>query len=301
MQQLVENMRRAYGERIDALTWMTAGNQGRGARKAAHLPSEDRLSGQVARLFARSRSAPATRSATSSATRVYEWNYDQSRASTSPTDRDEWFMTPQTVNAYYNPTLNEIVFPAAILQPPFFDPNADPAVNYGGIGGVIGHEMGHGFDDQGAKSDAQGVLRDWWSPADVAAFTRAGRPSSRRNTTRYAPLPGIHVNGRLTLGENIGDNGGLQVAHYAYHISLNGQTRAGDRRLHRRSALLPRLGAGLARAHPRRGAAQSDHDRPALAAAISLQRRRAQHRRLVRGVQRAAGRRALSGAGRSAC
>jgi putative endopeptidase len=130
-------------------------------------------------------------------------------------------MTPQTVNAYYNPVFNEIVFPAAILQPPFFDPNADPAVNYGAIGGVIGHEMGHGFDDQGAKSDAHGVLRDWWNAEDVARFTAV----TDRLVAQYdafSPLEGINVNGRLTLGENIGDNGGLQVSYLAYTLSRNG-------------------------------------------------------------------------------
>ena len=131
-------------------------------------------------------------------------------------------MTTYTVNAYYNPTWNEIVFPAAILQPPFFDPNADPAVNYGGIGGVIGHEMGHGFDDQGASQDAHGVLRDWWNADDVRRFNALGDKLAAQYNA-YSPLPGIHVNGRLTLGENIGDNGGLQVAHDAYLISLNGQ------------------------------------------------------------------------------
>jgi len=140
----------------------------------------------------------------------------------SPTDRDEWNMTPQTVNAYYNSTFNEIVFPAAILQPPFFDPNADAAVNYGAIGGVIGHEMGHGFDDQGAKSDAKGVLRDWWSPADVTAFKGlTGRLADQYS--QFEALPGLKVNGRLTLGENIGDNGGLSVALVAYRLSLGGR------------------------------------------------------------------------------
>jgi putative endopeptidase len=117
---------------------------------------------------------------------------------------------------------NEIVFPAAILQPPFFDPNADPAVNYGAIGGVIGHEMGHGFDDQGAKSDAQGVLRDWWTAADVAAFAQLTGALATQYSA-FEAVPGININGELTLGENIGDNGGLQVAYYAYQLSLNGQ------------------------------------------------------------------------------
>jgi putative endopeptidase len=130
-------------------------------------------------------------------------------------------MTPQTVNAYYNSTFNEVVFPAAILQPPFFDPAADAAVNYGAIGGVIGHEMGHGFDDQGAKSDARGVLRTWWQPEDEVAFKKL----VDRLATQYdgfEALPGLHVNGRLTLGENIGDLGGLSVSYSAYHLSLHG-------------------------------------------------------------------------------
>jgi putative endopeptidase len=131
-------------------------------------------------------------------------------------------MTPQTVNAYYNPTFNEIVFPAAILQAPFFDANADPAINYGGIGGVIGHEMGHGFDDQGAKSDARGVLRTWWNEQDVAAFKQLGDKLANQYSG-YEPLPGAKLNGRLELGENIGDNGGLQVSYEAYRASLAGR------------------------------------------------------------------------------
>jgi putative endopeptidase len=131
-------------------------------------------------------------------------------------------MTPQTVNAYYNPTFNEIVFPAAILQPPFFDADADPAVNYGGIGGVIGHEMGHGFDDQGAKSDAKGVLRNWWAAADVDAFKKKTDALADQYSA-FEPLPGIKVNGRLTLGENCGDVGGLTVAYKAYQLALDGK------------------------------------------------------------------------------
>jgi putative endopeptidase len=152
---------------------------------------------------------------------VFDWNRDVNRLG-KPTDRDEWGMTPQTVNAYYNPTFNEIVFPAAILQPPYFDPNADPAVNYGAIGGVIGHEMGHGFDDQGSKSDARGVLRTWWAPADETAFKKLVDNLATQYDT-YTALPGLNVNGRLTLGENIGDLGGLSVALEAYHISLKGK------------------------------------------------------------------------------
>lgn len=136
-----------------------------------------------------------------------------------PIDKTEWFMPPQTVNAYYNPVMNEIVFPAAILQPPFFNMEADDAVNYGGIGGVIGHEMGHGFDDQGAKSDGDGVLRNWWTDKDLEEFkTRTGKLAAQYS--QFEPLPGEHIDGELTLGENIGDLGGLTIAHRAYMLSL---------------------------------------------------------------------------------
>ncbi|WP_445186655.1 M13 family metallopeptidase [Pseudonocardia sp. Cha107L01] len=139
-----------------------------------------------------------------------------------PVDRTEWFMTPQTVNAYYNPSMNEIVFPAAILQPPFFNANADDAVNYGGIGGVIGHEISHGFDDQGRHYDGDGNLREWMAPADIAAFT-AKTQALVAQYNGYAPLPGTHINGALTLGENIADLSGLTVANRAYVASLGGK------------------------------------------------------------------------------
>jgi len=139
-----------------------------------------------------------------------------------PVDRKEWLMTPQTVNAYYNPTMNEIVFPAALLQPPFFDMNADNAVNYGAIGSLIGHEMSHGFDDQGRKSDGDGNLVDWWTEADEKEFKKRAQILVEQYS-RYAPLDSIFVNGELTLGENIGDLGGVCVAYDAYKISLNGK------------------------------------------------------------------------------
>ena len=139
-----------------------------------------------------------------------------------PVERWRWGMTPQTVNAYYNSRNNEIVFPAAILQPPFFNVNADDAVNYGGIGVVIGHEISHGFDDQGRKSDGDGNLRDWWSPEDAKAFeARAVKLGAEFES--YDPLPGLKINGRQTMGENIGDLSGLAVAHHAYQISLQGR------------------------------------------------------------------------------
>ena len=139
-----------------------------------------------------------------------------------PIDRGEWFMTPMTINAYANPTMNEIVFPAAILQPPFFDPDADPAINYGSIGAVIGHEISHHFDDQGRKYDKTGALTDWWTPADVERFDALAQKLVDQYDL-YAPLPGMNVQGRLTLGENIADLAGLTVAHDAYLASLGGK------------------------------------------------------------------------------
>jgi putative endopeptidase len=139
-----------------------------------------------------------------------------------PVDKTEWGLTPQTVNAYYNPLGNEIVFPAAILQPPFFDMNADDAVNYGGIGAVIGHEISHGFDDEGRKFDGKGVLRDWWTPADNELF-EARAKALVKQFNAFSPLPGMNVNGELTLGENIGDLSGLAVAFKAYQLALDGK------------------------------------------------------------------------------
>jgi predicted metalloendopeptidase len=139
-----------------------------------------------------------------------------------PVDKTEWGMTPQTVNAYYNPLGNEIVFPAAILQPPFFDMNADDAVNYGGIGAVIGHEISHGFDDQGRKFDGKGVLRDWWTKEDAAKFV-ARTDMLVKQYDAFSPIPGMNVNGKLTLGENIGDLSGLAVAYKAYQLALDGK------------------------------------------------------------------------------
>lgn len=221
MVDLVENLRRAYGERIDQSPWMSAETKVIAREKLATFRPKigypDRWK-DYSTLEVRAGDAFGN----AKRFQIWDWNFDLGRLGHA-SDRDEWFMTPQTVNAYYNPVFNEIVFPAAILQPPFFDPNADAAVNYGAIGGVIGHEMGHGFDDQGAKSDAQGVLRDWWNAQDVAAFQQV----TNRLVEQYngfSPLEGITVNGRLTLGENIGDNGGLQVSHHAYtRLHLNGQ------------------------------------------------------------------------------
>ncbi|MEZ5971621.1 MAG: M13 family metallopeptidase [Hyphomonadaceae bacterium] len=220
MLDLVENLRRAYAQRIDQSPWMTA---------ATKVVAQEKLAAFVPRIgypdIWRDYSGMDVHAgdAYGNAKRANKFNGDWATARLwRPVDRREWNMTPQTVNASYNSVMNVITFPAAILQPPFFDPHADPAVNYGAIGGVIGHEMGHGFDDQGAKSDARGVLRDWWSPEDVAAFQQVTNALAAQYDG-FEALPGLHVNGRLTLGENVGDNGGLQVALRAYELSLDGR------------------------------------------------------------------------------
>lgn len=153
--------------------------------------------------------------------RVWAWQDNLSDLG-APIDRDEWGMTPQRVNAYYNSVLNEIVFPAAILDAPFFDPNADAAVNYGGIGAVIGHEMGHGFDDQGRKSDGDGIQRDWWTEADATAYMERASQFADQYSA-FEPLPGEFLDGNLGLGENIGDLTGVTMAYNAYKKSLNGE------------------------------------------------------------------------------
>jgi putative endopeptidase len=218
--ELVENLRAAYHEHLQHVPWMTPVT-----RKVA-LEKLERFRPKIAypdkwRDYSALEVKGDDAFGNGVRAQVFEWQRELKRID-QPTDRDEWGMTPQTINAYYNPTFNEIVFPAAILQPPFFDPNADPAVNYGAIGGVIGHEMGHGFDDQGAKSDAKGILRTWWLPDDTAAFKKLGDKLAAQFDT-YEALPGLHVNGRLTLGENIGDLSGVTIAYDAYHRSLHGK------------------------------------------------------------------------------
>jgi predicted metalloendopeptidase len=156
------------------------------------------------------------------ARRAFAWDYQRNLDKLGqPVDRTEWYMTPQTVNAYYNPTQNEIVFPAARLQPPFFQLDADDAINYGAVGGVIGHEISHGFDDEGSKFDGDGNLADWWTETDRAAFEqRTGALVEQFNA--FEPVAGMHINGELTLGENIGDLSGVAMAYRAYIRSLDG-------------------------------------------------------------------------------
>jgi len=221
MLELVENLRASYKARIQKLPWMSEETKKVALEKLAAFhpkigyPDSWR---DYSALTVKEDDAFGNASRAD----LFDWQRQVKRLG-GPTDRGEWGMTPQTVNAYYNPTFNEVVFPAAILQPPFFDPYADAAVNYGAVGGVIGHEMGHGFDDQGAKSDARGVLRTWWRPQDTDAFhRRVDRLAGQYDA--FTVLPGLNINGRLTLGENIGDLGGLSVANEAYHRSLRGKS-----------------------------------------------------------------------------
>ncbi|GIW89244.1 MAG: putative zinc metalloprotease [Isosphaeraceae bacterium] len=222
MQELVHNLVEAYRQSITDLDWMSQETKSKALAKLDKFTPKigypdkwrdysgleikaDDLVGNVRRSDA------------------FDLDYNLSKLG-KPVDRDEWHMTPQTVNAYYNATLNEIVFPAAILQPPFFDLQADDAVNYGGIGAVIGHEIGHGFDDQGSKSDGDGNLVNWWTESDRKEFEkRTAMLIEQYNQFEPAQLPGEKVNGALTVGENIGDLGGLTIAYKAYLRSLNGQ------------------------------------------------------------------------------
>jgi putative endopeptidase len=218
--KLVENLRKGYASRIQKVEWMSPETKKVALEKLAAFRPKI---GYPSKWKSYASLEITAGDAFGNARRAEVWHheYDRTRLG-KPTDREEWFMAPQMVNAYYNATFNEIVFPAAILQPPFFDAEAEPAVNYGAIGGVIGHEMGHGFDDQGSKSDAKGVLRNWWAPADVEAFKKRTQVLVDQYAA-FEPLPGIKVDGKLTLGENIGDIGGITVAHEAYKLSLEGK------------------------------------------------------------------------------
>jgi len=220
MEVLVKNLLAAYKSSIDTLDWMSPATKKEAQAKLAKFTPKigypnkwkdysaltvkrEDLVGNVMR------------------SREVEYNRELNKLG-KPIDREEWGMTPQTINAYYNPELNEIVFPAAILQPPFFDAKADDAVNYGGIGAVIGHEISHGFDDQGSQYDGDGNMRNWWTEEDGKKFAEKTKVLINQYAG-YSPLPGYNVNGELTLGENIGDNSGLAIAYKAYKLSLKGK------------------------------------------------------------------------------
>lgn len=218
--QLVKNVLAAMGRRIDALTWMTPETKTKARAKLASFTTKigypDQWRDYSAMTIARN-------DLFGNALRARQFDFDYNKGKLGqPIRRWEWFMTPMEINAYANFPMNEIVFPAAILQPPFFDPKADPAVNYGGIGAVIGHEISHHFDDQGSKYDPTGRLNTWWNDTDRKNF-EALTDRLVKQYDAYEPLPGMHVQGKLTLGENIGDLAGVAIALDAYHTSLNGQ------------------------------------------------------------------------------
>ena len=221
MDVLVANLREAYRQSIEGLEWM--GPETR-RRALAKLEKFTPKIGYPVRWRDYSGLAidPADLMANVRAAHAFEFDRQLGKIG-KPIDRDEWLMTPQTVNAYYNPGMNEIVFPAAILQDPFFVPGRDDAANYGAIGAVIGHEIGHGFDDQGSKYDGDGKLTDWWTAADRQAFEARTRTLIEQyNALAPKQTPDQHVNGALTIGENIGDLGGLGIAWKAYQVSLGG-------------------------------------------------------------------------------
>jgi len=220
MTEMVKNLLKAYAESIKKLDWMSE------ATKKQALAKVDKFMikiGYPDKWIDYSSLKVVKNDLYGNAQRSTEFEYNRLLNKLGkPVDRTEWGMTPQTVNAYYNPSLNEIVFPAAILQPPFFDLKADDAVNYGGIGAVIGHEIGHGFDDQGATFDGDGVMRNWWTDADLKAF-KAKTEALVAQYNGFKVFPDLNVNGTFTLGENIGDLGGLSIAIKAYKMSLNGK------------------------------------------------------------------------------
>ncbi|HZX77991.1 M13 family metallopeptidase [Lysobacter sp.] len=220
MDQLVENLRAALRQNIQKLDWMGEQTKAEAYRKLETFRPKIGYPEKWTD-YSSVTIVPGDLVANAITMRRFD-RADENRRIGQKTDRDEWRMTPQTVNAYYNSTFNEIVFPAGILQPPFFDVNADPAVNYGGIGAVIGHEMGHGFDDQGSKSDYAGIQRNWWTDADRARFDERTKKLGAQYGA-YCPLEGQCVNGALTMGENIGDLGGLSMAYTAYRLSLHGK------------------------------------------------------------------------------
>ncbi|MES1973727.1 MAG: M13 family metallopeptidase [Pseudomonadota bacterium] len=221
-QELIEDLRAAYADKINHAAWMDAPT-----RKAAleKLATFDPRVGHPAKYIDYA-AMPVSRTdllANAINADQFDWDLEVSRLG-KPVDRSLWGMTPQTVNAYYDATMNQVTFPAAILQPPFFDPAADPAVNYGETGATIGHEMGHGFDDEGRQYDAQGRLRDWWTKESADRYTVHAQALAKQFDA-YEPIPGTRIKGQLTLGENLADLGGLEAAYAAYrrYVSRHGE------------------------------------------------------------------------------
>jgi predicted metalloendopeptidase len=217
MDALVKNLLATYKTSITALDWMSDATKTQAQAKLAKLTTKI---GYPTRWRDYSKLAIVGDDLVGNVARANRFEFDRNAAKLGkPIDREEWFMTPQTVNAYYNPEMNEIVFPAGILQPPYFTPDADDATNYGAIGATIGHEISHGFDDKGSQFDADGNLRDWWTKEDHRKYA-ARTKTLVAQYNAYEPVPGYHVNGELTLGENIADLAGLAIAYKAYQLSL---------------------------------------------------------------------------------
>ncbi len=226
MDQLVENLLEAYRQSIAKLDWMTEKTKQRAFEKLRSF--RPKIGYPVKWRDYTKLEIGDDLFANVLASNAFEADRELAKIG-APVDRDEWLMLPETVNAYYNPGINEICFPAGILQKPFFDPDADTAENYGGIGAVIGHEIGHGFDDQGSQYDGGGNLNDWWTADDKAAFEEKSKALIEQyDAFEPRDLPGEHVNGALTVGENIGDLGGLTIAHLAYRISLGEDVSAAE-------------------------------------------------------------------------
>jgi putative endopeptidase len=229
MDELVANLLQAYRVSIEALDWMTEETKQRAYEKLDTFRPKIGYPEKF-RDYSNLRVSPDDLMGNVAASAAFETDRELAKIG-SPVDRDEWFMLPQTVNAYYNPGTNEICFPAGILQKPFFSPDAHPAENYGGIGAVIGHEIGHGFDDQGAQYDGAGNLNDWWTADDKAAFeVKSKALIEQYDGFEPRALPGEKVNGALTVGENIGDLGGLTIGHKAFVIAEGGEASVEDRR-----------------------------------------------------------------------
>jgi putative endopeptidase len=220
MEVLVKNLLEAYKQSIDTLDWMSPETKKEAQAKLAKFTPKIGYPNKW-RDYSALTIKPGDLAGNMMRARTFAYNRGVNKLG-KPIDREEWGMTPQTVNAYYNASMNEIVFPASILQPPFFDMRADDAVNYGAIGAVIGHEISHGFDDKGSQSDGDGNLRDWWTREDRAKF-QAKADALTKQYDGYSPVPGYNVNGALTLGENIGDNSGAAIAYKAYKLSLGGK------------------------------------------------------------------------------
>ncbi len=222
VENLVENLRIAFRKRLEGEAWMAPETRTEALRKLASLrvkigyPDHQRRDYAVLTIDRGDLYGNVRRAA------EFEWQVQKGWID-QPIDPDEWVMTPQTIDAYNGGPTNEIAFPAAILQPPFFSPDSDAAINYSGVGAVIGHEITHSFDDQGRVFDAKGAMRDWWTPADADHFTAQAKILGAQYST-YEPVPGSHINGDLTMGENIADLGGLLIAYDAYHASLNGKS-----------------------------------------------------------------------------